>query len=76
MSSNIHSYKKEPVAIHLTSQRFNDVSVTKTGFCGFWMKISKMSNFCQKILGICNFDEVFGKSLYRKVVTTPLYPLL
>ena len=43
--------------------KHNDVLMTaesrKTGFYGFWMKIGKLSNFRQKNLGICDFDEVF-----------------
>ena len=32
----------------------------KTGFYGFWMKIGQISNFSPKILGICDFNRVFG----------------
>ena len=53
--------KKVPVALHLTSQlRFNDVRVTKN-----WILRSLDENrpnfkFSQKILGIRDFDGVFG----------------
>ena len=53
--------KKVPVALHLMSQwRFNDVRITKNWI--LWILDENRPNFkfSPKILGICDFDGVFG----------------
>ena len=53
--------KKVPVALHLTSQwRFNDVRVTKNWILRILDENRPNFKFLPKILGICDFDGVFG----------------
>ena len=52
---------KVPVALHLTSQwRYNDVRVTKNWILRILDENRPNFKFSPKILGICDFDEVFG----------------
>ena len=53
--------KKVPVALHLTSQwRYNDVRVTKNWILRILDENRQNFKFSPKILGICDFDGVFG----------------
>ena len=53
--------KKVLVALHLTSQwRFNDVRVTKNWILRILDENMPNFKFSPKILGICDFDGVFG----------------
>ena len=53
--------KKVPVALHLTSQWcFNDVRVMENWILRILDENRPNYKFSPKILGICNFDGVFG----------------
>ena len=53
--------KKVQVAFHLTSQwRFNDVRVKKNWILRILDENRPNFKFSPKILGICDFDRVFG----------------
>ena len=52
---------KVPVAVHLTSQwRFNDFRVTNNWILRILDENRPNFKFLAKILGICDFDGVFG----------------
>ena len=63
--------KKVPVALHLTSQwRFNDVRVTKNWILRILDENRPNFNFSPKILGICDFDGVFGQLWKEMTIIT------